>query len=148
MKKGFTLIELLVVIGMLMLLMGAVTSSVMSAQRRARMAKATQTCQELTNAILALENYGIISELETGSQWKPADENAIAPLLGGRTSSTGTKIPVLFNADIKGNALLDPWNSPYHFRVAQRTINIKDTAASTVNTCVNFPNYNRRRAGE
>ena len=56
-SSGFTLVELLVVIAMLMLLAGAVTSSVASAQRRAKIAQATAEAQEMTNAIRAFEHF-------------------------------------------------------------------------------------------
>ena len=56
MKRGFTLIELLVVIGMLVVLMGAVTTSVGQSRRRTQISKATQDVKEITNAILAYQN--------------------------------------------------------------------------------------------
>ena len=64
MKRGFTLVELLVVIAMLMLLVGAVTSSVTRAQKRAKIVQATAEAQEITNAILAYENYAEKYSLE------------------------------------------------------------------------------------
>ena len=42
MKKAFTLVELLVVVGMIAVLMGAMTVSVKNAQNRGRTSKATQ----------------------------------------------------------------------------------------------------------
>ena len=144
MKKGFTLIELLVVIGMLMVLMGSVTSALMNARRRAKIAKAQTMCQELTNAFLALENYGVIGQVETGEGWQDLSRDSIKLLLGEGTGASGEKIPVLFNAA----SLLDPWGRPYRYKVAKTSFNIKDTAASIVNTAVRFPNYNRIKAGE
>ena len=55
--RGFTLIELLVVLAMIMILAGAMTASVNAARRRARISKAQQEMKELTNAILAFEQY-------------------------------------------------------------------------------------------
>ena len=49
-KRGFTLVELITVIAMLLLLMGAVTSSVSGARRRAKIQQAISEAQELTNA--------------------------------------------------------------------------------------------------
>ena len=57
MKKGFTLIELLVVIGMIAVLTGAASSAVMKARKRSQIARAEAETQEMTNAILAYENY-------------------------------------------------------------------------------------------
>ena len=145
MKKGFTLVELLVVIGMLLVLMGAVTSSLMAARRRAKIAKATAFCQEMTNAFLALENYGVLSQAQSGD-WQPATPGAAAVklLLGEGAAANGGKIPVLFNA----TAFVDPWGRPYYYKVAPASFTIKDTAANIVNTAVAFPNYNRMKAGE
>ena len=57
MKRGFTLIELLVVIGMIAVLTGAASSSVMKARRRSQIARAETEAREMTNAILAYENW-------------------------------------------------------------------------------------------
>ena len=155
MKKGFTLVELLVVIAMLMLLMGSVTSALMSARRRAKIAKATATCQEMTNAILAYENYARDYSLEskaTGDSWKEATKNDLAFILGEESLQQGQgsgKIPVLYNAEIKGSVILDPWGHPYYYRIKKGGGGqIESDTASTINTCVMFPNYNRRLAGE
>ena len=148
MKKGFTLVELLVVIGMLMLPMGSVSSAVMSARNRAKIAKATATCQEMTNAILAFENYRSLADKATGDTWKEVKRNEIRFLLGEESSASGEKIPVLFNADIAKNELKDPWGNPYWYKIVRKTQKIKDTAASTLRTQVFFPNFNRRLAGE
>ena len=57
MKRGFTLIELLVVIGMIAILTGAASSSVMKARKRSQIARAETEVREMTNAILAYENW-------------------------------------------------------------------------------------------
>ena len=72
MKKGFTLIELLVVIGMIAVLTGAVSSSVMKARKRAQIARAEAETQEMTNAILAYENYDddhSLKSYQTSKAW-------------------------------------------------------------------------------
>lgn len=146
-KRGFTLIELLVVVGMLMLLMGSVTSAVMSARRRAKITKAQATCQELTNAFLALENYGLMEKVVTGSgdNWPDLTRNAITPLLGEEQGNvSGEKIPVLFNA----TSFEDPWGRPYQYRVVKMTLQIKDNDNKNIRTSVGFPNYYRIKAGE
>ena len=156
MKKGFTMVELLVVIAMLMILMGSVTSALMGARKRSKIAKATATCQEMTNAILAYENYAQGYSLETkatGESWKEATKGDLGFILGEESVQQGAgsgKIPVLFNAEIKGNVILDPWNHPYRYRIKRTASqNVEDElAGKTVETCVMFPNYNRRRAGE
>ena len=156
MKKGFTMVELLVVIAMLMVLMGSVTSALVSARRRANIAKATTICQEMTNAILAYENYAKGYSLEdkaTGDSWKEASKGDLGFILGEESLQQGAgsgKIPVLFNAEFNGKTMLDPWGKPYLYRIKRASTQgvEDDLAGKTVETCVMFPNYNRRRAGE
>ncbi len=147
-KKGFTLIELIVVIAMIMLLAGSVTSALASARKRAKISKATVTCQEMTNAILAYENYAKDHSLDkqvTGG-WQPATKGSLQFILGGGKSENGDEIPVLFNAEIKGTQMLDPWGEPYYYRVQKAVAgDVEDDLANkTVETCVFFPNFNRR----
>ena len=88
MKRAFTLIELLVVIAMLAVLIGALGSGMNQARRRAMIAKATQDAKEMTNAILAFENYAKDRSLKsyaTGS-WKDTTESSMSMILGGEQS--------------------------------------------------------------
>ena len=148
-KKGFTLIELIVVIAMLMMLAGSVTSALANARRRAKISKATVACQELTNAILAYENYAKDHSLEkhaTSGSWQPANKGSLQFVLGGEKAENGEDIPVLFNAEIMGSQMLDPWGNPYYYRV-QRVRSQKvddDLANQQIETYVFFPNFNRR----
>ena len=118
-KRGFTLVELIVVIGMLMMLAGAVTASVGSAHTRAKVQQATAEVQEMTNAILAYENYGRAMEDSPLSnhlmEEKEATEANMAFILGKESMQNGQSgnIPVLFNATIRNNAIRDPWGNPY-----------------------------------
>ena len=148
MKKGFTMVELIVVIAMLMLLMGSVSSALMGARKRAKIAKATVACQEMTNAILAYENYRSLANVSPKEG--PATKSTLSFILSGtETDDNGNPIPVLYNAAIKGAEILDPWNKPYRYRIKETSIQIKDDlAGGAVDTNVMFPNYNRRRAGE
>ena len=148
-KKGFTLIELIVVIAMLMLLTGAVTSALANARKRAKVSKATVVCQEMTNAILAYENYTKDHSLEkhaTSGSWQPASKGSIQFILGGEKAENGEDIPVLFNAEIKGTQMLDPWGNPYLYRIQKASSQEvdDDLANKQVETCVFFPNFNRR----
>ena len=54
--RGFTLVELLVVIGMIAILIAALTTSMAAAQERARIQKATSDVKVISQAILAYEN--------------------------------------------------------------------------------------------
>ena len=57
MKKAFTLIELLVVVAMIAIILGALTTSVSSARKRAQIQKATAEVKIISQAILAYENW-------------------------------------------------------------------------------------------
>lgn len=140
---GFTLVELLVVIAMLMLLAGAVTSSVASAQQRAKVAKATAEAQEMTNAILAYEHAGgAMQQLNK----VPATEANLAFLLGdGKVDGQG--LGVLFNASIKSGQVLDPWGRPYYITIkVGRAVRPEIDSSDNLKSYVAFPNFNRRPA--
>ena len=119
MKKGFTLVELMVVVGMIAVLMGAMTVSTSRAQERGRIAKATQETKEITNAILAYEQYadGHSLEKEAKGDWTKCTEGAMQMILGGKTGANGEEIPVLFNASVTGGNILDPWGRPYEYMI-------------------------------
>ena len=144
--SGFTLVELLVVIAMLMLLAGAITSSVSSAQKRAKIAQATAEAQEMTNAILAYQHFGEGYELPIYNN-SPATEANLSFILGGETGPNGEKIPVLYNASIKGGQILDPWGHPYYVTIRTgRPISTEQDSSDNLRPFVAFPNYNRRPA--
>lgn len=135
-KKGFTLVELLVVMAMLMLLIGSISSSVMSAQKRAKLAVATTAVLEISNAILAYENYGELKKMNE----QPSTESNLAFILGKATED-GREVPVLYNAAIRGGKILDPWGNPYLITVSEGTISGKQT--KNMKTAVFLPNYYR-----
>jgi len=113
MKRGFTLVELLVVVGMLAVLMGALTSSVNRARQRAKISKATQDVKEMTNAILGFENFAQNRSLEKfATGWTKATESSAAIIRGGVQTETGDKVPVLYNGSLK-----DPWGNAYEFTI-------------------------------
>ena len=145
-RKGFTLIELLVVIAMLAVLMGALTSSVSQARRRAQIAKATQDVKEITNAILGFENYAPNHSLEsyaTGG-WKETDEGGLKMILGGETTESGETVPVLYNAHIVNGMVRDPWGTPYQFIIKKVTGGASGGGGSPVYvTAPNLPNFYR-----
>lgn len=144
MKRAFTLIELLVVISMILLIAGALTVSVGKARLRARIAKATQETRELTNAILAYEQFAkgrSLSSRVTGGSWRECSEGAMGMILGRESGESGEQIPVLFNASIRGGMIVDPWGRPYRYMIEKtdglgNTIQMPQTAAV-------LPNYNR-----
>lgn len=149
------MVELLVVIAMLLVLAGAVTTSVNSANQRAKIQQATSDVQEMTNAILSYENYGRANDDSPLSnhlmEEKPANEADMAFILGKESLKNGQSgnIPVLFNAQIRKGAIRDPWGNPYYVTVRQGTIDPKETSSdNNVRSFVAFPNFNRRPADE
>ena len=155
-KSGFTIIELITVIAMIMLLMGAITTSVTGARRRAKVQQAITEAQQLTDAILAYENYtvpGKASPLEkkrTGQSWKDATEANLNFVLGNEAMPNGQSgnVPVLFNGAVTGGKIRDPWGNVYRYRVMSSQINVKSNRRSTGEAAFAYPNINRIPAGE
>lgn len=135
MKKGFTLIELLVVIGMIAVLTGAASSAVMKARRRAQIARAETETREMTNAILAYENWDddrSLKNYQTSKAWKDATEDSMQFILGGVQNKQGN-VPVLYNAAVTGGSIKDPWGTPYQYMIADSG-NASGGSANTVGT--------------
>ncbi len=152
-KKGFTLVELLVVIAMLMLLAGAITTSVSGAHRRAKIQQATVEAQEMTKAILSYENFGKNYSLDAHvMEDQQATEQSLAFILGKESAQIKGQrgdIPVLFNAAVKKSGrILDPWGNPYYVTIRRDTLSQKENGGLRFNSYVVFPNYNRRPADE
>ena len=143
-SQGFTLIELLVVIAMIMILAGSVTASVVKAQRRAKIARATAECREITNAILAYENYDRNHTLKPLSD-VPADKSSLGFILGdGGTTAGGDKIPVLYNGALKDNKVIDPWGRPYRVTIQEASglsnADSVDQTGKKMTTSIYMPN--------
>lgn len=146
MKKGFTLIELLVVIAMIAILTGAAGSAVMKARTRSQITRATTEVREITNAILAYENYDknhSLSKYVTGDDnWKEADGKSLEFILGGME---GENLPVLYNGAVTRGMLLDPWGRPYKFKIANAgdASDDSDDVGTSLSTFMYLPNLNR-----
>ena len=138
------MIELLVVIAMLTILMGAAGTSVVSAQRRAKISRAQTEAQELTKAILASANYtedGTLSEL-TGLNDSEASEDNLKFILGKETKR-GSTVPVLYNASVaKNGKFLDPWGNPYRVTVTKGE-RITPPGVPDMKVGVFYPNWHR-----
>ena len=149
-RAAFTLVELLVVMGMLMVLIGAVSSAVVGAQKRARIAKATAGVQEMTNAILAYENMVEEGKMPSGFEsWAVASEGKMGFILGKGPAGEFGEIPVLFNGEIRNNAIVDPWGRPYWVMIRKGTVSTSDKIlSSSMRSNVYFPNLYRILAGE
>ena len=118
-RGGFTLVELIVVAAMILILAGAVTTSVSGARARAKISRAEIETREITNAILAYANYtddGSLSSVTMNDS--PASESSLAFILGQGPSQRGAKVPVLYNAALSSSGqVLDPWGHPYRVTV-------------------------------
>ena len=155
--SAFTLVELLVVVGMIAILMGAMTSAVQSARERARIQKATSDVKVISQAILAYEIWNG-DELPTlGSRGRAASgADANASSLGfliGKGNAAGAggkggladKLPVLLMAQLRsGGSMVDPWGTPYKVTIAESKSNIKlKTVTGALSTGYWLPNFYR-----
>ena len=157
-KSGFTLIELITVIAMILLLMGAVTSSVSGARRRAKIQQAITEAQQLTDAILAYENYSRpgqktspLDDRATGDVWKEATEGDMAFVLGNERMPNGQdgNVPVLYNGAVRNGKIRDPWGNAFWFRILSSSVNPDDEhSGSTGDAAFSIPNINRIPAHE
>lgn len=145
MRRAFTLLELLVVISMIAVLMGAVGSSMSQARRRAKIAKATQDAKEITNAILGFRNYAknrSLANYATGG-WKEATEGNLGMILGNEKSESGDDVPVLYNAQLRGGKVVDPWGNTYKFCIRALTAESDSSGSATFVRAPNLPNFYR-----
>ena len=156
-RSAFTLVELLVVVGMIAVLMGAMTSAVQSARERARVQKATSDVKVISQAILAYEIWNG-DELPTmGSRGKAANGvDASGSTLGfllGRGTAQGVaggsgvsgQLPVLLMGQLQGNGMLrDPWGTPYKVTIAESTAAIQlETVTGSLWAGFFLPNFYR-----
>lgn len=147
-KRGFTLIELLVVLAMIAVIAAAFVTSVNAARRRAYVSRATVEMKEMTNAILAYEQYApnrTLKSVASGS-WKDCAEGDMSMILGGASSASGGQVPVLYNGHVRTGYLRDPWNTPYRYRI-EKTDTLKggggDAKDLTFTTAAALPNFFR-----
>lgn len=145
MRKAFTLVEMLVVVAILAILMASLSMSFASAQKKARIAKATVEAGEITKAILAYGNMvdtGIPEMTE-----EEAGESSLPFLLGDGTDRGGNKIPIMYNGALSNGKMVDPWGHPYLVTVKAVTDQGDgDQVGKNLTTGVFLPNRYGRRA--
>ena len=149
MRRGFTMIELLVVMAMIAVIAAAFVTSVEKARTRAYVSRATVEMKEMTNAILAYEQYApdrSLASVVSGS-WKDCAEGDMTMILGGAPSASGGKVPVLYNGHVRTGYLRDPWNTPYRYRI-EKTDTLEggggeDTKAISYSAAAALPNFFR-----
>ena len=156
-RRAFTLVELLVVVGMIAVLMGAMTAAVQQARERARVQKATNDVKVISQAILAYEIWNG-DELPTmGSRGGAANgveatSSSLGFLLGKGTaqgvaggSGINGQLPVLLMGQLQGNGVLrDPWGTPYRVAITESSAVIKlETLRSSMTAGFFLPNFYR-----
>ena len=151
MKKAFTLIELLVVVAMIAIIMGAITTSVSSAQGRARIQKAKSDVKVISQAILSYEKISKEGLSSHTMERAEAGADSLGFLLGKTgTSVSGEQLPVLLMAAIRGgNKIRDPWGHPYLVNIKKGSAQVKlDVATGTMSTGCYVPNFYRLQPSE
>lgn len=143
-EKGFTLMEMLVVLCVLGMIMAAFTSSVASAQQRAKVARAESEVKAISQAILAYENFDQENGLPTMTN-QDADEGSVGFLLGNGGSGDSGKIPALLMAQLSGGGkMMDPWNTPYKISIKEGGSNVRfESSAGSMQTGYHLPNFYR-----
>lgn len=151
-KSGFTIMELITVIAILLLLMGAITTAVTGARRRAKIQQAITEAQQLTDAILAFENYsrpGKPSPLDgrsTGETWEIASEDKMDFVLGKvqNPNMPEERVPVLFNGAVRGGSIRDPWGHPFRYRIMAASVQMRNSNIGNLSEAAfAIPNINR-----
>ena len=150
-RRGFTLIELMVVVGMILILVGAMSTAVSGAMARARRQKAASEVKIITQAILAYENEtrnGEDFELPTLDKAE-CSKDTLGFLLGRETSQSG-QIPVLLMAALSGGGkMLDPWGHPYRVTIKKNSFTPRfKTMTGSMQTGLFLPNFYRLTAKE
>lgn len=146
-RPGFTLLELLVVIGMIAVILGALTTSVTAAQNRARIQRATVEVRSVHQAILGYENFARGGKYDLPPMTdQDADASSLGFLLGkGGGADSGGKIPVLLQAALNGGGkMTDPWGTPYKVTIKKGGASVKiESANATLKTGFYLPNFYR-----
>jgi len=135
-SSAFTLIEMLVVMGMLALLMGVAVSGIGQARGQAKVAKANAEVRELINAWLSYEAAYDDWPVDVTGEEIIADQTSLKELLGGNDDKA-----VYLNIQLTGGKFLDPWGTPYKFRLVNKSG--QDQTTAEFPAAVTFPNRHR-----
>ena len=156
MRSAFTLVELLVVVGMVAVLMGAMTTAVNGARERARIQKATSDVKVISQAILAYEVWNgdqlpTMGARGSAANGAVANKSSLGFLIGeggaqGATGGNGSgELPVLLMAQLRnGGDIVDPWGTPYRVTIAESSSSIRlKTVTGALQTGYWLPNFYR-----
>ncbi len=136
--------ELLVVVGMIAVILGALTTSITASQERARIQKATAEVKVISQAILSYENYMRANNSDLPlMENKDADTSSIGFLLGqGAAAASGGNIPATLMASLSsGGKMRDPWGTPYKITIKSEANVRINTPFNALNTGYSLPNY-------
>ena len=105
----------------------------------------------MTNAILAYENYDRNHSLQNHvMQDRDAGSDSLSFILGGSKAGKtigGEDMPVLYNAALVKNKIVDPWGVPYKVTIqpasGMEDSDQVDTTAKDMTTTLYLPNYTR-----
>ena len=147
-RRGFTLVELIVVVAMILVLAGAMATSVSNARRRARLSRAQTEVREITNAILSYANYTEDGTLSAQTMNEAvADDSNLAFILGKGPKQRNSTVPVLYNAALTGGRILDPWGHAYIVTV-KKGDRISPPGVQNLDVRLFYPNWHRLSKGE
>lgn len=136
------MIELMVVMAMIAVIAGALTSGVAKAQKRSKISRAQTEAREITNAILAYQNYDEDGSLDKFlMEDQEAEEGKLGFILG-KVKSRNSDVPVLYNAALTGGKILDPWGHPYRITV-KKGDSINPPGVNGVKIRMFYPNWHR-----
>lgn len=159
-KRGFTLVELLVVVGMIAVLLGAISTSASSARTRARIQRATSDVKVISQAILSYETWNGDELPKLGSRGKAmngaeATAESLNFLLGqgnakgAAGAGSPDELPVLLMAQLRGRGIVDPWGTLYRVTIVESPVSIQTkTLTGTLNTGYYLPNFYRTTEGD
>ncbi|MFA7173018.1 MAG: prepilin-type N-terminal cleavage/methylation domain-containing protein [Kiritimatiellia bacterium] len=137
-SNAFTLVEMLVVLGMISILMSVTFTGIGRARTQARIAKANSEVRTLMNAWLAYEAaYDDWPVAAQQGKDLVANDGNLAELLGKGDSST-----VFLNVQLINGEFLDPWGTPYQFRVLSDS-GEDDKTMDYFESAITFPNRMR-----
>lgn len=143
MKNAFTLVELLVVMAIIAVIAGSMTTAVSASMKRAKAARAVTETREITNAILAYQNYDENGSLENYSMENKDASESTLPFILGKVQSRGVDVPILYNAAVSGRGqILDPWGRPYKVTIRQGEV-VSPPGVQNLKLRVFAPNWHR-----
>jgi len=135
-SSAFTLVEMMVVTGMLGILMGVAFSGIGQARGQAKVAKANAEVRELINAWLSYEAAYDDWPVNVSGDSIVADKTSLNELMGGNEDKA-----VYLNAQLTGGLFLDPWGTPYQFRLLNKSG--QDSKTVEFPAAFTFPNRHR-----